>query len=70
MKLEGSQGTVETVENTIKNNKLEMGKWVEFTKMNKNVKTNQNEKTWESQKKFVIQPVFILKKKYNETANT
>ena len=40
MKLEGSQRTVETVENTTKNNKLEMDKWVEFTKMNKNVKTN------------------------------
>ena len=40
IKLEGSQGTVETVENIIKNNQLEMGKWVEFTKMNKNVKTN------------------------------
>lgn len=38
MKLEGLQGTVETVENTIKNNKLEMDKWVEFTQMNKNVK--------------------------------
>ena len=69
MKLEGSQGTVETVENTVKNNKLEMDEWVEFTKMNKNVKTNQSEKTWESQKKIVIQSVFILKKKHNETAN-
>lgn len=38
MKLEGSQGTVETVENTVKNNKLEMDEWVEFTQMNKNVK--------------------------------
>lgn len=54
MKLEGSQGTVETVENTLKNNKLEMDEWVEFTKMNKNVKTNSSEKTWESQKKIVI----------------
>ena len=54
MKLEGSQGTVETVENTVKNNKLEMDEWVEFTKMNKNVKTNSSEKTWESQKKIVI----------------
>lgn len=54
MKLEGSQGIVETVENTVKNNKLEMDEWVEFTKMNKNVKTNSSEKTWESQKKIVI----------------
>ena len=38
MKLEGSQGTVETVENTVKNDKLEMDEWVEFTQMNKNVK--------------------------------
>ena len=53
MKLEGSQGIVETVENTVKNNKLEMDEWVEFTKMNKNVKTNSSEKTWESQKKIV-----------------
>ena len=45
MKLEGSQGIVETVENTVKNNKLEMDEWVEFTKMNKNVKTNSSEKT-------------------------
>ena len=54
MKLEGSQGTVETVENTVKNNKLEMDEWVEFTQMNKDVKTNSSEKTWESQKKIVI----------------
>ena len=54
MKLEGSQGAVETVENTVKNNKLEMDEWVEFTKMNKNIKTNSSEKTWESQKKIVI----------------
>ena len=59
MKLEGSQGTVETVENTVKNNKLEMDEWVEFTKMNKNVKTNQSEKTWESQKKIVILAVSL-----------
>ena len=54
MKLEGSQGIVETVENTVKNNKLEMDEWVEFTQMNKDVKTNSSEKTWESQKKIVI----------------
>ena len=54
MKLEGSQGTVETVENTVKNDKLEMDEWVEFTQMNKDVKTNSSEKTWESQKKIVI----------------
>ena len=53
MKLEGSQGIVETVENTVKNNKLEMDEWVEFTQMNKDVKTNSSEKTWESQKKIV-----------------
>ena len=54
MKLEGSQGIEETVENTVKNNKLEMDEWVEFTQMNKDVKTNSSEKTWESQKKIVI----------------
>lgn len=51
MKLEGSQGTVETVENTLKNNKLEMDDWVEFTQMNKNVKSS--EKIWKSQRRLL-----------------
>lgn len=69
MKLEGSQGAVETVENTVKNNKLEMDEWVKICKMNKNIKTNSSEKTWESQRRLLYSLFFILKKKHNETAN-